>query len=75
MDRVRALVAGRSVRRLEQAAGLAENRLAYYLKPGSTVRHIPSVETLSSLAHAIGCSDHVLFRAFAEDLGYPIRSG
>lgn len=76
MDNVRDVVRwynpDKSIIEIETEGGLAENRLGYYLKPSSKVTRIPRVETINLLARAIGCSPATLFRAFAEDLGYPV---
>lgn len=78
MDRVRYLLTryrpGMSIRQIEQAAGLSENLLGYYLKPGSHVVRIPTVATLEEIARALKCTPEQVFLAFALDLEYPVPS-
>jgi hypothetical protein len=73
MEHVRELVrkSGKPIYKMAADTGLSENKIGYYLKPSSRVRHIPSVETLNEIAAAVGCTPRALFEAFAKDLGYP----
>lgn len=61
-----------SIRELAEAAGLPQNRLAYYLKPGSHVERMPTAETIELIAQAINATPREVFLAFSEDLGYPV---
>jgi transcriptional regulator with XRE-family HTH domain len=64
----------KSIREIARAAGVPQNRLAYWVKPGSNIARMPSVGDLNSLADIIGCKPSELFIAFALDLGYPIEA-
>lgn len=63
---------GQSVRHIERTSGLAENKLGYWLKPGSSVKRMPNPATVNEIAAALGCVPRDVFLAFAYDLGYPV---
>jgi DNA-binding phage protein len=59
---------GLSVRKIAEDAGLAHNRLAYYLKPGSKVTRLPEKDTIVAFARALGCTEKEVIDAFLADI-------
>jgi hypothetical protein len=41
---------GRSIRQIALAAGVPENRIGYYLKPGSRINRLPDKDTIAAFA-------------------------
>lgn len=66
---------GVSIRQLTEAAGLAENKIAYYLKPSTVITRIPPAETVAELARALHCEPVEVVRAFAADVDLPWSDG
>lgn len=62
---------GVSARQLEQAAGLSENAVYFWLRPSTDVDAIPKTAKCKELARALGCSLDRVAEAFAADAGLP----
>lgn len=62
---------GVTVRQLTLAAGLDANRIAYYLKPSTTVDRMPELSVLKEIARALHCDLAMVVEAFAADCGLP----
>jgi transcriptional regulator with XRE-family HTH domain len=61
-----------SVRQIAEQAQVPHHRIAHYLKPGSNVTRLPTVDTMHLIATALGCDVAEVSRAFAADLGLPL---
>lgn len=59
---------GRSVRELTAAAGMPENRLGYWTKPGTELNRMPTMAQLRDLAQIIGCETGLVYEAFRKDV-------
>ena len=59
---------GSNVRQLTAAAGVPENRLAYWVKPGTALTRMPTMQQIHELAQIIGCSSGEVYRAFRADV-------
>lgn len=59
---------GRSVRELTAAAGIPENRLGHWLKPGTVLSRIPTMAQIREIAGVIGCDAKEVYRAFRADV-------
>lgn len=59
---------GRSVRELEEAAGVPKGRLGYYLKPGTKLDGLPKMHRIHELGQIIGCATDEVFRALLADI-------
>jgi hypothetical protein len=72
MAQLAALIArckpGQSLRQVSLAAGLPENRLGYYLKPGSKVTRLPEKATIAAFARALDCTERDVIEAFLADI-------
>jgi hypothetical protein len=62
---------GVSTRQLTRAAGVDNNRLAYWLKPSTVVDSMPSLAVCKEIARIIGADLAQVVEAFALDIGYP----
>jgi hypothetical protein len=75
-EHVRTLIAelhpGVSVRQLVRAAGAGDNLIAYWLRPGTDVKGIPSTDTCKEIARVLGCDTELVVEAFAADSGTPL---
>jgi transcriptional regulator with XRE-family HTH domain len=67
---------GRSARALTEAAGVPQNRLAYWLRPDTVVRRMPTVSQMEEIAGILNDADPVppvslveVSRAFAAAFG------
>lgn len=59
---------GRSLRALTAAAGVSENKLGYWLKPGTTLSRMPTMEQIHEIAGILGCKTSEVYRAFRADV-------
>jgi hypothetical protein len=59
---------GSSLRQIALEAGLAENRIGYYLKPGSKITRLPEKSTITAFAEALGCTEREVIEAFLADI-------
>lgn len=75
-EHLRTLIAelhpGVSVRQLVRAADAGDNLIAYWLRPGTDVKGIPSTDTCKEIARVLGCDIELVVEAFAADAGTPL---
>ncbi|MGH2371677.1 MAG: hypothetical protein ACRDI2_26190 [Chloroflexota bacterium] len=55
---------GRSVRQLCADAGVPENRLGHWLKPGTQLVRMPTMWQIRDIARILGCRNKQVYRAF-----------
>jgi hypothetical protein len=60
---------GATVRQLTLAAGLDANRIAYYLKPSTTVDRMPESPVLKEISRALHCDPVMVVEAFPRPPG------
>lgn len=58
----------RSLRQLTAAAGVPENKLGYWVKPGTTLSRMPTMTQLDEIAQIIGCDIRDVYHAFRADV-------
>lgn len=59
---------GRSVIQLTAAAGVSENKLAYWLKPSTRLTRMPTMWQLHEIAQIIGATTEDVYHAFRLDV-------
>lgn len=56
------------MRELCAAAHTPENKLAYWLKPGTSLTRMPTMTQIAELAQIIGCTSNAVYRALRADV-------
>lgn len=55
---------GKSTLAVTTAAGVSENKLGYWLKPGTKITRMPTMDQMREMAQIIGCSVSQVYMVF-----------
>ena len=59
---------GSSVQQLTAVAGVPENRLAHWIKPGTVLSRMPTMIQIHEIAQILGCTPQEVYHAFRTDV-------